>query len=60
MVLEVLTQGTIHTSADAVTYLKQNSQAVQQLTRYKTILRDLTQAHVNILPLTYRDLHASR
>lgn len=41
-------------------YLKQHSQAVQQLSRYKTILRDLTQAKLMILPLTYRDLHASK
>jgi predicted nucleic acid-binding protein len=43
-----------------VTYLKQHPQTVHQLTRYKSILRDITQAKVTILPLTYRDLHASK
>jgi predicted nucleic acid-binding protein len=60
MVLETAAQGTTRISSEAVTYLKQHPQVVQQLTRYKTILRDLTQAHVNILPVTYRDLHASK
>lgn len=60
MILEFLAQGQVQRSADAVTYLKQHPQAVQQLSRYKSILRDLIQAKVMILPLTYRDLHASR
>jgi predicted nucleic acid-binding protein len=60
MILEFLAQGQVQRSADAVTYLKQHPQMVQQLSRYKTILRDLTQAKVMILPLTYRDLHASK
>lgn len=60
MVLELLAQGSFQKSADAVTYLKKNPQAVQNLTRYKTILRDLKPAQINILPLTYRDLHNSR
>ena len=42
MVLELLTQGSFHKSADVVSYLKKNPQVVQNLTRYKTILRDLT------------------
>ena len=33
---------------------------VRQLVRYRTVLRDLTQLGVNVLPMTYRDLHASR
>jgi len=60
MVLEILAQGTVQHSADAVSYLKKHPQAVQQLGRYKTVLRDLKRARVNILPLSYQDLHASR
>ncbi|MFN8495196.1 MAG: type II toxin-antitoxin system VapC family toxin [Caldilineaceae bacterium] len=60
MVLEVISQGKFQKSGDAVTYLKQTPQAVQQLTRYRTILSDITLAHIKILPLTYRDLHTSR
>jgi len=60
MILEVIAQGTVQKSADAVTYLKQHPQTVQQLVRYKTILHDLAQARINILPLTYRELHNSR
>lgn len=60
MVLEVLAQGQTQRSAEAVALLKQRPDVVQQLTRYRTILRDLRQARVDILPLSYRDLHASR
>jgi predicted nucleic acid-binding protein len=60
MILELLAQGSFQKSAVAVTHLKKNPQVVQSLTRYKTILHDLKQARVNILPLTYRDLHNSR
>lgn len=60
MVLELLAQGTFQRGADAVTHLKRHPQVIQQLTRYKTVLRDLKQARINILALTYRDLHASR
>jgi len=60
MVLELLAQGQALRSAEAVALLKQRPDLVQQLTRYRTILRDLRQARVDILPLTYRDLHASR
>ncbi|RIK40365.1 MAG: hypothetical protein DCC55_15325 [Chloroflexi bacterium] len=60
MLLEFLAQGHVQRSADAVTYLKQHPQAVQQLTRYRGILRDLKQAGITILSLTYRDLHSSR
>jgi len=60
MVLEILEQGIQKKSTDAVAYLKQYPRTVSQLTRYKTILRDITQARIAILPLTYRDLHASR
>jgi predicted nucleic acid-binding protein len=60
MVLELLAQGQAQRSAEAVALLKQRPDLVQQLTRYRSILRDLRQARVDILPLTYRDLHASR
>ena len=60
MVLEVLAMGQARRSAEAVTLLKQQPQLVTQLTRYRSVLRDLRQARVDILPLTYRDLHASR
>jgi predicted nucleic acid-binding protein len=60
MILEFLAQGQVQRSADAVTYLKQHPQTIQQLSRYKNILRDITQAKIMILPLTYRDLHASK
>ena len=58
MILETVALGHVQKSVDAVTYLKQKPQVIQQLTRYKTILRDITQARITILPLTYRDLHA--
>lgn len=60
MVLEMLAQGQAQRAAEAVALLKQRPDVVQQLTRYRTILRDLRQARVDILALTYRDLHASR
>jgi len=60
MVLEVLEQGQVQRSADAVALLKRQPTIVTQLTRYTTILRDLRQTRVDILELTYRDLHASR
>jgi hypothetical protein len=60
MVLEVLGQGNVPNSAQAVAYLKRHPAAIQHLTRYRTVLRDLRQARVSILPLSYRDLHASR
>jgi len=60
MILEFLAQGQVQRSADAVSYLKQHPQTVQQLSRYKSILRDMTQAKIMILLLTYRDLHSSK
>src|SRR5262249_7410489 len=60
MLLEVMAQGTFQHGLDAVTYLKKHPQAVQQLTPYKTVLRDLGRARISILSLTYRDLHSSR
>jgi len=60
MVLEVLAQGQAQHSAEAVQVLKQQPDIVVGLTRYRTILRDLRQARIDMLPLTYRDLHASR
>jgi predicted nucleic acid-binding protein len=60
LVLEVIAQGQAQRSAEAVALLKQKPDVVRQLTRHRTILRDLRQARVDILPLTYRDLHASR
>ncbi len=60
MVLEVLAEGRAQSSAEAVTLLKHQPQVVTHLTRYRTILGDLRQARVDILPLTYRDLHTSR
>lgn len=60
MVLETLAHGQVQRSAEAVTLLKQQPALVTQLVRYRTILQDLRQARVDVLPLTYRDLHASR
>ncbi|MEM7124694.1 MAG: type II toxin-antitoxin system VapC family toxin [Chloroflexota bacterium] len=60
MVLELVSSGQFETSADAVRHLKQTQETVKQLHRYRTILGDLVQARINILPLTYRDLHASK
>jgi predicted nucleic acid-binding protein len=60
MILELLGQGLFQTSAQAVAYLKKNPQILQSLSRYKTILRDFREARINILPLSYRDLHNSR
>src|SRR6476469_6756992 len=58
MVLDAVKQGIVPQNTDVVSYLKQHPQAVQHLTRHKSILRDLTAVHINILPLSYRDLHA--
>jgi len=60
MVLELMASGQFQKSAEAVNHLKQNPAAMQNLMRYKTILRELTQVGVNILPLTHRDLHNSK
>lgn len=60
MLLELMAQGSFQHGLDAVTYLKRHPQAVEQLARYKTVLRDLGQARSNILSLSYQDLHASR
>ncbi len=60
MVLELMASGQFQKSAEAVNHLKQHPAIVQNLIRYKTILRDLLQTGVNILPLTYQDLHASK
>jgi predicted nucleic acid-binding protein len=50
----------VQRSAEAVQLLKRQPDMVVGLTRYRTILRDLRQARIDILPLTHRDLHASR
>lgn len=60
MVLELLALDKAQRSAETVALLKQRPDLVQHLTRYRSVLRDLRQARVDILPLTYRDLHASR
>lgn len=60
MVIELLAQGQAQHSADAVRLLKQRPDLVTGLTRYRGILRDLRQARINILPLSYGDLHRSR
>ena len=60
MIFELLAQGVVQKSSDAVNHLKQHPQTVQQLTRYKTVLRDLRQVRINILALSYQDLHSSR
>jgi predicted nucleic acid-binding protein len=60
MVLEVLAMGQAQRSGKAVTLLKQQPQLVTQLARYRSVLPNLRQARVDILPLTYRDLHASQ
>lgn len=60
MLLEVMAQGRFQHGLDAVTHLKHHPDAVQQLTRYKAVLRDLSQARITLLALTYKDLHASR
>lgn len=60
MLLEVMAQGTFQHGLAAVTHLKNHPQAVQQLTRYKTVLRDLGRARINILALSHKDLHSSK
>src|SRR5262245_36045377 len=45
MLLELMAQGTFQHGLDAVTYLKRHPQAVEQLTRHKTVLRDLSRAN---------------
>jgi hypothetical protein len=59
MVLEVLAQGHVQRSAEAVQLLKRQPDMVVGLTRYRTILRDVRQARIDILPLTYRDMPAA-
>jgi predicted nucleic acid-binding protein len=58
--LPALAMGLAQRSAEAVTLLKQQPQLVTQLSRYRSVLHDLRLARVDILPPTYRDLHASR
>lgn len=60
MVLEILEQGHVQRSAEAVHLLKQQPDIVAGLTRYRAVVRNLRQARVNILALSYRDLHTSR
>jgi hypothetical protein len=57
--LEVLAQGHVQRSAEAVQLLKRQPDMVVGLTRYRTILRDVRQARIDILPLTYRDMPAA-
>jgi predicted nucleic acid-binding protein len=59
MVLELMAQGRFRQSSEAVMHLKKQPEVVQSLARYKTILRDLRQARINILPLTYLSLEPS-
>src|SRR6184192_3719399 len=51
MVLEVLAGGQVERSADAVAMLKREPDLVTRLTRFPSILRDLRQARIDILPL---------
>lgn len=60
MVLELMAQGKFEKSGEAVNHLKQNQDVIPSLNRHKDILADLVEANVNILPLTYQDLHASK
>ncbi len=43
-----------------VNHLKKHPQAIKQLTRYKTIPSALTRARIQILDVTYREIHASK
>lgn len=60
MILELMSSDQFEKSMDAVRHLKKNHESVKQLHRYKTILGDMVQARINILPLTFQDLHASK
>lgn len=43
-----------------VTYLQKNPQVVRQLTRHLAVASNLRKINVDILPVTVRDLHASK
>ena len=45
---------------ETVTFLKTNPETVKQLKKYKQVPGWFTQARVNILPLTYREIHNSK
>ncbi len=60
MVMEMVGTGLAQHAAEALRLLKQQPDVLIGLTRYRTLLRDLRQARIDILPQTYRDLYASR
>ena len=60
MVLELWGEGNFRKSAEVVQHLKENPETVKRLTKHKSILGDLRLARINILPVTYRDLHNGR
>ncbi|MFQ5595160.1 MAG: type II toxin-antitoxin system VapC family toxin [Anaerolineae bacterium] len=47
-------------SREVVSYLKQHPDAVRSLTRYKQIPGEFSRARINILDVTYREIHASK
>lgn len=47
-------------SQEAVTFLKTHPETVRQLEKYKMVPSWFTQARVNILPVTYREIHNSK
>ncbi|MEM7536298.1 MAG: PIN domain-containing protein [Chloroflexota bacterium] len=40
--------------------MKRNQSLVAELTRYKIVLRDLQQSGINIISLSYKELHSGR
>jgi predicted nucleic acid-binding protein len=46
-------------SGNTLNHLKRHPQAVKQLTEYKQVPGKFTQARINILPVTYREIHNS-
>jgi predicted nucleic acid-binding protein len=59
MVSEAITQFGLQ-PREAVTFLKTNSETVKQLEKYKLVPGWFTQARVNILSITYREIHNSK
>jgi predicted nucleic acid-binding protein len=57
MILEAISLGVTQKTA---AYLKEHPQMVRQLKRHKEVLRELGKSHINILSLTYKDLHISK
>jgi len=59
MVIEARTRFDL-ASTEALSYLKRHPEAVKQLVEYKQAPGWFTQARIDILPVTYREIHNSK